>query len=80
MENILTDIKIIKEKKSIPIMVSVKVANKLRALNKGSYNRALEHLLDLNPDKRALDSLEEHEQRLDKMEEMLSRILIKLRL
>lgn len=65
MEEIL--IKGMAKKKWKNIAVEVVVAERLEKLNKGSYNSALKHLLDINPEKKVFERIEDTEDRLDKI-------------
>jgi hypothetical protein len=78
MEDIMANVK--KEKDFIQISISKSLANKLAALKKKSYNQAILGLLENNADLSVKRSINEHSERLEKIEEVLNRILLKVRL
>ena len=54
------------------------VVDRLKKLNKGSPNKAIRHLLNLNPDKLVTDSIKELDQRVENIEDKLSRVMRKI--
>jgi hypothetical protein len=74
MEDIFTNTKKT-EKISLIIRISKETANKLKSLNKGSYNNAINELLSLNYDKKNENRIKTLEEDVFKIEEIIQRVI-----
>jgi hypothetical protein len=69
------------ERKALFMTISIHrlLATKLKALGKGSYSRTISYLLGNKVDDKIKIQLDEHEERLDKIEELITKISNKIR-
>lgn len=56
-------------------MLSDEVIKALEKLNKGSYNKAIEHLLNLNPDNKIISKVKQLEEEMVKIQEAIERLI-----
>ncbi|MBE3092779.1 MAG: hypothetical protein IMZ51_03865 [Chloroflexi bacterium] len=60
---------------TITIRIDRNIANKLNNLNKGSYNSALKHLLEINPDKKLFEKVKDLEDQILEIQDKFQRLI-----
>jgi len=63
------------EKKTQVIRIDRDLANRLEKMNKGSYNKAIEYLLNINPEKNVLDQIKIINEDISKLQEAIQRLV-----
>ena len=66
---------ILVKKKFQSVMIETQIAEKLKSLNKGSYNTAIKHLLGINPEKNLIEKIKQNEEDVLEIKEKLEKLV-----